>query len=410
VLGQSNLFGFGFYTLHIIDPAVVLIVAAWGASMRVRLPQGGLLLVPVALIAALISLAFVRGMIVDSAPALLWARANLAIAAIFMLATTCSLSSDVHHSIRRALVVSAVLLCGLAALRLATSPSLFMINGVRDQDINDGGRALSASGAFLISLAAAIILSDALRFSARRLRRLALFLTFVLIGIGTGQGTATVALGAMCGTVLLIERGPLRGTRAVLGTLLLIVIAVIASTPGVADLFATSGGTFDLAHRSDNFQTRQAIWSALKIGFAKLSAFDQIFGLPAGQLPDMFVTLSDRQGRALLSEWTLSIHSMYYGSLPMMGYVGLSAYIFLLVLLSLGSLASTMRTRANRVVPAYAVGMCLGTAILSISYEVRNEELIGIFLAITWYRFARSPAPRPMLLAPLPARGPQPTA
>jgi hypothetical protein len=402
VLGQTQLVSFGFYTLHIVDPVVVLIFAAWGLSLRERLPNGGLMLLPTMLIASLIVLNFARGMAADSAPALLWARSNLSIAPLLMLAVTCSLSPDFERTVRRALIVSAGLLCFLAVLRHIAGPSLFMTVSINDQDINDGGRVLSVGGAFLIALAAALLLSDALRSSRGRLKSLALLVAFFVVELSTGQGTASVALVAMCGMVLLLERGPLRGVRAAAGAMVLVAVALAATLIDADTLTSMSGGTFDLAHRSGNFQTRQAIWAALEASLPQLAMFDQLFGLPAGQLPDLLVTLQDRMGNAQVSEWQKSIHSMYYGSLPVMGYLGLSAYIFLLVLLALGLIVAVLRPRAGRIVPVYPLAMCIGTAILSVSYEIRNDNLLGIFVAVWWFRFARPRrmAPTPLTRAP----------
>lgn len=390
VLGQTLLASFGFYTLHIVDPAVVLLFAACALSLRARLPQGGMALVMVLVIASLVIVNFVRGLAVQPASALLWARANLSIAPFLLLAVTCPLSSDFYRTVRRALIVAACLLCALAVLRHLAGPSLFMTGVIAEQDINDGGRVLSVYGAYLLALGAALLLSDALQFARGRRRRLALLPILVAVELTTGQGTASIALVTMCGLVLFLERGPFRSIRASAGGVLLISLALVASLADVESLPFAAGGNFDLAHRSDNFQTRQAIWTGLKAGFGALDLKDQLFGLPAGQLPDVIVSMQDRFGAARVSEWKASIHSMYYGSLPIMGYVGLSAYIFLLILLALGSLVAVVRARPGRLTPTYPLAMCIGTAILSVSYEVRNDGLLGVFFAIWWYRFARS--------------------
>ena len=79
MLGQTQLVSFGFYTLHVVDPAVVLMFLACGATQAARLPRGGAIVLPVIVIAGLTSLSFVRGMMTDPTPALLWARVSLAI-------------------------------------------------------------------------------------------------------------------------------------------------------------------------------------------------------------------------------------------------------------------------------------------------------------------------------------------
>lgn len=388
VLGQTELVNFGFYTLHIVDPPVVLAFLAWACCLARRLPKGGIVAVPALLIAALVLTSFVRGMATDAAPALLWARANLTTAALLLLATTCDLSRRVERGFRRALIVSGGIVAGLTLLRLMFGPGLFMLNPAEVNVINDGGRAVTVNGAFVIGLAATLLLSDVLRpGGSHRTAKAALLVVYAVMEVASGQGTASAAMLVMLAVSLMLERGPLRGTRAALGAGLLLIVPVIVLIAFDPDQLLTShGGIFDIAHRADNLETRATIWAALKLGFSRQPPIDQMFGMPAGQMPDMIVYMS-RQ----LSEWRLSIHSMYYGSLPVMGYVGLSAYIFLLVVLSLGSLVSVIGRRGAGSAPVYPLAMCAGTAILSYSYEIRLAAMMGLFVAIWWYRAARSP-------------------
>ncbi|QNE32443.1 hypothetical protein F1C10_11135 [Sphingomonas sp. NBWT7] len=390
-LGQTQLFGFGFYTLHIVDPPVLLAFFAWAFCQIERAPRGGLVAVLALVIAALVLMNFVRGMISDAAPALLWARANLANAALLLLATTCNLSNRVQGSFCRALIVSGGAVAVLTLLRLILGPGLFMLNPADADMINDGGRALSSSGAFLISLAAVLLLSDVLRTGVTRATgKAALLMAYVAMEVASRQGTATVALAAMLGVVLVTERGSLRGARAALGIGLLLMLPLLGLLAFDPDqLRSAQGGTFEIAHRVDNLDTRSTIWAALKVGFSQQSLFDQLFGMPAGQLPPMIVYLSNQLG-----EWRLAIHSMYYGSLPVMGYVGLSAFITLLFTLSAGSLLSVLPGRGRGSPPAYPLAMCVGTALLSYTYEIRLASMMGLFIAIWWFREARSSARR----------------
>jgi hypothetical protein len=389
VLGQTQLISFGFYTLHIVDPAVVLSFIAWAAYQTKRPPGGGILIAPVLFIAVLVMMNFARGMAVDSNLALLNARQSLATASLLMLALTCDLSPRLRATFSQCLIVSASLVALLGLIRFQFGPGLFMTNLVEADQINDGGRVLSAFGAFNIALAATLLFSELLRGGVLRSPlRAVLFACLVAMEVATGQGTATLAMLTMLVTVLILERGAFRGLRAAGAVFLLVIAAAVWFGGGVEELLGSGTlGSFDVAKRSHNLETREAVWAALKVGFAQQSLFDQLFGMPAGQLPPILVALFKK-----VYYWTLSIHSMYYGSLPMMGYVGMAAYIFLLVTVSVGTLVDVLR-RASRAAPAYSFAMCVGTAALSYSYEVRNASLLGLFIAIWWYRAARQRAP-----------------
>lgn len=384
VLGQTQLVSLGFYTLHIVDPPVVIAFIACGFCLAKRRPSGGVVIWSGLIVAGLIIINFLRGMVTDPAMALLWARANLATAALLLLVSVCPVTGNVERAFRSALITSGGILAALTLLRLVFGPALFMLNPVADADmINDGGRALQATGAFVLGLSATLLLSDVIRTRGfRALGKLSLLVIYIVMEIASGQGSASAALAAMLTVVFMIEHGVLRGTRAVLGgigTVILLGVLVI----GANRIFQSQGGVFDLAHRSGNLETRETIWAALKVGFAQESLFNQLFGLQGGQLPEMMVFLSGH-----LFEWQLAAHSMYYGSLPLMGYVGLSTYIFLLVSIGAASLQTALRRRSSAS-PAYPMAMCAGTAILSYTYEIRLGSMAGLFVALWWFRAAR---------------------
>ncbi len=199
----------------------------------------------------------------------------------------------------------------------------------------------------------------------------------------SGQGTATIATIVMLLIVAMLERGALRGLRAILVLLILVLAMGVALTISFDDFANAASGSWNLSRRSGTFAARQEIWAELMRRFPQLPLFDQLFGLPAGQQPTLVVYLSKRQ-----AVWSMSIHSMYYGALPMMGYVGLIAYVSLLLLLFLKTFSAALGASRENPFPSFPVAFCVGTAIFSISYEVRNEQIFALFAAIWWTRYA----------------------
>jgi hypothetical protein len=73
----------------------------------------------------------------------------------------------------------------------------------------------------------------------------------------------------------------------------------------------------------------------------------------------------------------------------MMGVLGLTCYVANLVIIGFGLAPSLQRSDVVQAVPSSAFAMVVGLAILSISYEVRNEMLIGLLFAVCWFRVGR---------------------
>ncbi|WP_380784386.1 hypothetical protein [Sphingomonas sp. R86520] len=384
VLGQSMLVSFGFYTLHVVDPPVLMAIASTFIGLNYRRPRGGLILIPILLIAVIIIINLVRGLQANPAVALLWARVNMATGFLCLMATICPATHAVHAAIRKALVTTGIMVAVLGVARLLSSPDLFMTASYASvDDVNDGGRILTTHGGFHMGLAATLMLSDVLRRGVNKSpwQLLALFI-LVSVELASGQGTSTLAMFAMLTVVLTLERGSLSGTRLVIGGALL--LAGIGSwvTIRSIDLTGIHIAGFDLGHRSDNLETREAIWSSLMRAWPKLDLYDQLFGLPGGQIPYLLVYRSN-----VLNQWTLQMHSMYYGALNIMGYVGYWCYVAILAILTFAAQLKSRRRSGNFTKPAYGIAMCVGTAILSYSYEMQNADIFGLFISIWWYGF-----------------------
>ncbi len=141
-------------------------------------------------------------------------------------------------------------------------------------------------------------------------------------------------------------------------------------------------GNWNLAKRGGTYEGRVPIWDGLKKVWPTLPLNERLFGMPGGQMPYLVVT-----NWKMPAVWYGSIHSMYYGALPIMGYVGLTAYVLMLVLLTAGSLRNVLRRDSPALTPAYPLAFCIGTAILAVSYENRNQQMFGLFFALWWLRY-----------------------
>jgi hypothetical protein len=384
VLGQTALIGFGFYTFHVVDPAVVLTFLAWSFYQTERAPTGGLVVAPVLLVGLLLIVNFGRGITGNSASALLWARGTLEIGGLLLLGTVCSPTPAMRAVFRRALLTAGFLIAGLTFLRVIFGPQLFMTIGPVEEGIgiNDGGRPLQATGAFILGMSATLLCSEVIRKGLNRgWPQAGMMLVLLFALFASGQGTATLATVAMLMIVTVFERGGYRMARGSLAVMGLVAITIVLIASGF-DMENIKIGNWDLARRSGTYEGRLAIWSGLKKVWPTMPLSTQMFGMPGGEMPYLIVT-----NWKMPAVWTGSIHSMYYGAIPMMGYLGLVAYVAVLVLLTVGSLRNVLRRHSPSLTPAYPLAFCVGTVILAFSYENRNQQLFGLFFALWWLRF-----------------------
>lgn len=386
VLGQTEIVSFGSYSLHSIDPCLFTAMLAMLGHVLHRQRGWPLYTVPILVMSGLIAFNFIRGLATDFATALLWFRANGGIVLLLLLAGFMRPSARIMRTARNALLVCAVALGVLVLLRLATYPSLFMALDVSDAEVNDGGRALSAQGTFLMVLASGLVTTEILqrgRFRWNPLTLLAIALPVLILL--TRQGTAIIAEFFVLAIVIFLQPGKSQSGRILLGGATLVALFGI-----LAVSWSWLAGSEDVLRRSGTLEGRREVWAALMDFWTRQSLSTQLFGLPGGQKPALHVFLSGGY-----REWLLSFHSMYYGALPMMGYIGALAYVALLAMLTWGTLVG-IRRRSNPG-PAYPFAFCVATAILSYSYEVRGEALMGLFMVICWHRgfFAKDQIRRP---------------
>ena len=378
IQGQSSLISLGFYTFHVIDPAPVVALAAIVTNLAARRPDWPVYTLPIVLILGLTIVDLLRGLAIQPDLAAQWARANIAIGLFLMLAVTMRPIPAVMRAMRLALLVAATTLSVLAVLRLAIRLDLFLtVEGPNLMVIYDH-RPLTGQGAFLITFAGLLLFSEALHrrrfvFDARMLGAI-LFVAVVLI---SRQGTASIALLAGLATIFYLQRDSTHQLRIGFGIALLLIVAalLLVFLPSLLD-------TQNFASRAGNLDMRRQIWSSLMALWPYEPALVRYFGFPAGQQPVLTVFVD-----GIYQTWPYSMHSMYYGSLSTMGYLGAAAYIALLAMLGFRLLIATLKGT----MPAFALGCWVATIVFSYSYEIRMSELLGLFAAIWWLRATASP-------------------
>lgn len=379
-LGQTLVFTTGWYSFHIIDPAVIMVgLAAAIQLLRGRLVMDWLTVLGLGIVCVLL-LNFVRGLASDPSAAFLAIRANGTTAFILAMAVAMRPSAAIMLTIRRALVFASLALGLLVLMRLATSPTLFMTFEIDPSNVNDGGRPLSVIGTFILALASIIVVSDLIRLGWKGApHRLGLAIFLPLVSLLTAQGTANVAMLISVGALAMIERGPLRAPRMALGGLF---VALGLAAAFLSRPYLVAGDYIE--RRFENMGMRQMVWDSLWAKWESVPFWSQLIGLPAGQTPEIYI-FANGQYRL----WEYSIHSMYWGALPMIGYIGLAAYISLLAGLTIALTSELMRRDRGYVLPAFPVTCCLAVAVLSLSYEIRGVALLGLLIPIWWIRAAR---------------------
>lgn len=244
--------------------------------------------------------------------------------------------------------------------------------------INDGGRPLSANGTLLIGIGLLVMLPRLRRLSPTNFDlRVAAGSTFLFVAlIISYQATAVVASLAAIATFIALDRGRARGFRA---WAVVIGLISVAGLFAIADLLALLPKWIvgDVAQRAGNLGTRREVWDAFLDSFEGWPLANQLFGLPAGELPRFFVNTS-----GVTAEWQVSIHSMYFGTLPWTGVCGIVAYCTFLLWVFLRCIWGALQRRPSVLNPAVGAAFCVAVAIFGYSYEVRGEQNLLLALAI----------------------------
>lgn len=386
---QSTLLFIGGFNLTVSDPIVFIggVILAMHAKRRPSLTLGTVL---VAAYAAVIALNIARGLSVRPYDAIVTLRLNGGFVVLLLLGLYVRADEWWHPRILRALLTVGGALAALIVLRTALGPT-FPFGASADiavDEINDGGRALSAQGTILVVMAAVVLLARYMAPTSAGGGRPINFMISVflcLTVVATRQGMATIICVVAWGTTFCAMPGPSRRARTTLGLaagaaglfayyVLPEIIPLEALNDSLPKAFA-----FDLSKRETTLSFRQAIWAGLLDDRETWTTMSQILGLPAGVKPSIWI---DYWGGTL---WELSVHSMYYGLLPVAGVVGLALYCGVLASAAVARLKDVI---AGRGMPGatLAFTFIIMAALMGISNDLRHEN--GLLIASALAGFA----------------------
>lgn len=386
VVGSDTIVFIGAYNLTIVEPVLVLQAATLLQLARRRPLNTDIANVLLLGIAAIIFINLARGMVHDLPSGLRSFRVQGAFALYLLMAAFVPRDETLLRQLRDALIIVAIALCVLVAMRVLLGPQLFLRGRAEPlASINDGGRPLTADGALLVGAGLILAISRAIESVRDRFQRIAVLAIPVLLValVLTAQATAIIASLAGSAIVTALHPSANRGGR--------ILAVVVMALAGFIFWLTVNGafGRFTLGpvpdylqhnflRRSSTFAFRRLIWDGLLRDYAHWSLFDQLFGLRNNALPTIVIP----RGEGF--RWGVSIHSMYFGALVFMGAIGLALYAALLGIIALRGLRCALGQRANRVSFGGAVPLALLAAfgLFGYSYELRDEHTILILIAL----------------------------
>jgi hypothetical protein len=399
VVGTDTVAYLGSYNLTVVEPVILLQAATLLQLARRRVLRANLVTWLLLGIAAIILMNLGRGVAHDLPSGLRSFRIQGAFALYLLIAALVPRDDAMLRQLRDALILTALLFCGLVALRLTFGPQLFLRTVAGDAvTINDGGRPLTADGALMLGIGLILAASRAIEQVRDRFNRAATLAIPVLLVALVLSAQATAIIASLAGLAVVTALHP-SATRG--GRVLLVTALVLAAGIGVLAIHGAFGRFApdilpeyfqrNLLRRSATFEFRRLIWAGLVQDYARWSLFEQTFGLRNNDLPSIYIPL--RTGYY----WRWSIHSMYYGALAVMGAAGLTLYLALLGTIAVRGLRRAFGPRRSWTTFGGAIPLGLLTSIcfFGYSYELRDEHAILILLALVASRPFPNPAPPP---------------
>lgn len=386
--GMPTLAMLGNFNFTIVEALLVVVGASAFLGPKTTKPWSGWPAKLTVCFALLYSVALLRGLLTTPYDAITSMRLNAALPVILIWSLLAPPQMLWHRRVQRAVVVVGTLLGAIVAMRVVMGPSFLMaLQDVNSQDINDGGRALSAQGSIMLVSAVVLLIARGIRsFPSDRigaLRDLWLGSILAVMEILTKQGTASLALFAAVGVVIAATPSRGRPFRA-------IAMGMLCALAGFALLMAQDPAVlndvnnmlppsmqFDLDHRGKTFETRQLVWTGLLNDMDTWSETSRWIGLPAGTKPTIWIPLWGG------TYWGFSIHNMYYGLLPIMGMIGAGLYVALLSFMALGTMRRIVHgSSEDQFVATVALAWLLVVTVLGFSYEIRNENALLLAMAL----------------------------
>lgn len=348
---------------------------------------------------------FLRGFMISNFEAVFALRSIGIFPALLALALVLPEESLVYDHIRRAVTTTGLVITGLVALRLMFGVKLFMTDELLlEFDVNDGGRALSSSGALWLAFGAIFAAEKTVapRHVVQGRLKPAIVLALLCVAmIASGQGTSNAAGLLAILVVLAVTPGPFRDMRMLALGNLAILIFVLISAAGLLSYDALfdllpAGMENWLLRRSANLEMRHMIWTALMADFDTWPWLSQNFGLPMGVHPTLLLPIWGGYF------WEASIHSMYYGYLTITGRVGVTLYVVLLGLLTWRNFKRLATTPVSPLWPGPSVGLGLTVlcTVFGYSYDLRYEQGLMLGLAVVAATKTTAAHRRRVILAP----------
>lgn len=384
IVGSYELLDTGAFQLWSLDPVIVL--SLFGLAQRGSKRQGRLLAWPTALALVMFALTvfnIARGYPEFGSRAIVIARPSAAWLALALFGASVPRSSANAKVITDVMLRGAWVLTGLAWARLLLGPTwLYFGEYTSASEINDNGRALSSQATLAIGFASFISITAIRPVFSRHaaivpLLRLVVFLLTVSL---SKQSTATIATFAGLVVLMVLYPGRSRLMRCAVVTS----GAVLALTVKILDLSLPVWLTGDVSRRSGNFETRQEVWDSLMRDFPRWSTVDQFLGLPAGEMPKIFLLR-----HASYVDWNASVHSAYYGALVHSGRLGLVCYSLLLLATFVWAVISSYKGGG---IPVLVAAFIAAIATESVSYEIGVTEAAALCFALLVLRRRAVPA------------------
>ena len=395
IVGSDTIVFIGSYNLTIVEPVLLMQAATLFQLARRRALRADITTWLLLGIAAIIFINLGRGIAHDLPSGLRSFRIQGAFALYLLIAAFAPRDETLLRQLRDALIVTALLLAVLVALRLVLGPQLFIRHLVGQvATLNDGGRPVTADGALIIGAGLILAISRAIENVRDRFNRLAVFAIPVLLValVLTAQATAIIASLAGAAIVAALHPSASRGSRILLvGTLTLaggIALLALNGAFGRLPLGAVPDYfQHNLLRRASTFEFRRLIWAGLLRDYAHWSTFDQLFGLRNNDVPAILIPRGEGY------RWDASIHSMYYGALVFMGAVGLALYAALLGTVALRGCRRILGPRWSWTSfgGAIPLGLLVAFSLFGYSYELRDEHAVLILIAL----IASRPVPDP---------------
>ncbi|WP_181703811.1 hypothetical protein [Chthonobacter albigriseus] len=394
VVGHYSLAMLGNYNLTVSEISLLFNLIALWVNLLHKRPSMNIVTGAALVLPAILVFGVLRGF-GDFFASIISLRAHGSTICILLLAPFIPMRDDFNATVRLAFIRAGLGLVVLTLLRAVFGPGFLMQHEVFDPlDVNEGGRALSSSGAFIVGIALLYSIDHILSNFQKNIQPIRLQFTaviafsFLFTLIQVKQGTATFA--AASGLIFLVLCGngrfrDLRGaTTLFLSFLMLFCIFFYSVEIGeqierlAAETLPNSLSDW-LSRRSRTIETRQLVWEGLLMDFhSNWTSFQMFFGLPAGQKP--FIFMSNTQDL-----WEHSMHSMYYGLLALSGIVGLSAYMVLLALCFLTNIRAAVHGLVDTRVlsSSLAIAFTVTCAVFGYGYDIRGEAIWVLALAVT---------------------------